>query len=296
MTFGFDCAIAMPIRPSVVVGRPSPLPCVHVLPASVVFHSPLPGPPLESEYGVRTRCQLAANSTSLLDGSIATSMNPALSDTNLMSCPVFPPSVVLERPRSGFADHAWPSAATYTVFGSFGLTTMRPIAPVFSSPMRVHVRPPSVDLKMPHPGEIVLRESSSPVPAHTCIVSDGAIASSPIETHGWLSNTGRNVVPAFVVFQIPPAAAAMKNDFDGLGIPTTLDGRPPMFAGPMLRQRNPASSVESSVMPPAFDTPVEIDTFAGGWRRGSAVRRRCVGCAGVVSVEVGRGCGGAGGF
>ena len=61
---------------------------------------------------------------------------------------------------------------------------MRPIAPVFSSPIAFHVSPPSVDLKMPQPGEIVLRESSSPVPAHTCIVSDGAIASSPIEMQG----------------------------------------------------------------------------------------------------------------
>src|SRR6266850_6665820 len=99
---------------------------------------------------------------------------------------------------------------------------------------------------MPQPGEIVLRESSSPVPAQTCIVSDGAIATSPIDTHFSLSKTGRNVVPALVVFQIPPAAAATKNVFDGLGIPVTLDTRPPMFAGPMLRQRKPASSVESS--------------------------------------------------
>src|SRR6266566_1455259 len=133
-----------------------------------------------------------------------------------------------------------------------------------------HVWPPSVDLKMPQPGEIVLRESSSPVPAHTCIVSDGAIATSPIETHFSLSNTGRNVVPALVVFQMPPAAAATKNVFDGLGIPTTLETRPPMFAGPMLRQRNPASRVESSVIPTALEasagvgTPAVTVTLLGG--------------------------------
>src|SRR3989442_9463428 len=125
------------------------------------------------------------------------------------------------------------------MLGSFGLTTMRPTAPVFSSPIRFHVSPPSVDLKMPQPGEIVLRESSSPVPAHTCVVSDGAIASSPIDTHFSLSNTGRNVVPALVVFQIPPAAAATKNVFDGLGMPVTLETRPPMLAGPLFRQRHP---------------------------------------------------------
>src|SRR5258706_5125534 len=169
------------------------------------------------------------------------------------------------------------------MFGLVGCTTMRPIAPDFSSPTRFHVRPPSVDLNMPHPGEIVLRESSSPVPAHTCIVSDGAIASSPIDTHFSLSNTGRNVVPAFVVFQIPPAAAAMKNMRDGLGMPATADTRHIMFAGPMLRQRHPARRVESSVMPPPLGTPVVTATLlgAGRWGRGSG---RCAGGGGAVGV------------
>src|SRR6266849_1458834 len=164
------------------------------------------------------------------------------------------------------------------MLGFVGCTTMRPIAPDFSSPVRFQVSPPSVDLKMPQPGEIVLRESSSPVPAHTCIVSDGAIASSPIDTHFSLSKTGRNVVPALVVFQIPPAAAATKNVREGLGIPATLDTRPPMFAGPMLRQRNPASSVESSVIPPLdvrLCIPVVTVTLlgAGRWGRGSCRAR-----------------------
>src|SRR5438093_8825107 len=132
------------------------------------------------------------------------------------------------------------------MLGLVGCTMMRPIAPVFSRPIAFHVMPPSVDLKMPQPGEMVLRESSSPVPAQTCIVSLGAIATSPIAMQRWLSNTGRNDVPALVVFQIPPAAPATKNVFEGLGIPTTLDTRPPMLAGPTLRQRNPASRVESS--------------------------------------------------
>src|SRR5258708_33740355 len=123
---------------------------------------------------------------------------------------------------------------------------MRPTAPDFSRPIDFHVRPPSVDLKTPQPGEIVLRESSSPVPAHTCAVSFDRTASSPIETQRWLSNTGRNDVPALVVFQMPPAAPAMKNVVDGLGMPTTLDVRPPIFAGPMLRQRKAARVAESS--------------------------------------------------
>src|SRR2546422_2446747 len=105
MTFASEAAIAMPIRPWVVVGRPPALTSVHVLLPSVVFQSALPGPPLLRKYGPRTRCQLAANSTSGFDGSIATSMKPAWGDTNLLSCQVCPPSVVLYRPRSAFADH-----------------------------------------------------------------------------------------------------------------------------------------------------------------------------------------------
>src|SRR6267378_101939 len=131
------------------------------------------------------------------------------------------------------------------MFGLVGCTMIRPIAPDFSSPIGFQVSPPSVDLKMPQPGEIVLRESSSPVPAHTCVVSLGVIATSPIEMQRWLSKTGRKVTPALVVLQIPPAAPAMKNVFDGLGMPATLDVRPPMLAGPRLRQRKPASRVES---------------------------------------------------
>src|SRR6266480_242501 len=133
------------------------------------------------------------------------------------------------------------------MLGLVGCTTMRPIAPVFSNPESFQVSPPSVDLKIPQPGEIVLRESSSPVPAHTCVVSEGAIATSPIETQRSLSKTGRKVVPALVVFQMPPAAAATKKVLDGLGMPTTLETRPIMLAGPTLRQRKPARSVESSV-------------------------------------------------
>ena len=91
-----------------------------------------------------------------------------------------------------------------------------------------------------------MREFGSPVPAHTCIVSLGAMASMPIEMTRWLSNTGRHVTPLLVDFQMPPAAAAAKNVFDGDGIPVTSDMRPIVFAGPTFRQRNPAIVRESS--------------------------------------------------
>src|SRR5438132_1670065 len=57
--------------------------------------------------------------------------------------------------------------------------------------------------------------------------------------------TSCHVWPPLVVFQIPPAAPATKNVFEGLGMPATLETRPPMLAGPTLRHRNPASRVES---------------------------------------------------
>src|SRR5262245_28492750 len=78
------------------------------------------------------------------------------------------------------------------------------------------------------------------------MVSLGAMASMPIEMTRWLSNTGRQVTPLFVDFQMPPAAAAAKSVFDGDGIPVTSEMRPIVFAGPMLRQRKPAIVTESS--------------------------------------------------
>ena len=65
--------------------------------------------------------------------------------------------------------------------GLAGSITTRPMRPVFSRPIRVHVLPASVDLKMPSPTEIWLRIHASPVPAHTVFGSDGATASDPID-------------------------------------------------------------------------------------------------------------------
>ena len=100
-----------------------------------------------------------------------------------------------------------PSAATYAVLGSVGCTTIRPIASVRSSPTRVQLRPPSADRYTPPPGEMELRESSSPVPAYSTSGLEGATARSPMEITASRSKTGWKVVPRLVVFQIPPAAA-----------------------------------------------------------------------------------------
>ncbi len=61
---------------------------------------------------------------------------------------------------------------------------------------------------MPYPGETLLRESSSPVPAQMIFGSLGAIAMSPIEATGACSQSGMKVVPALIVFQMPPVAPA----------------------------------------------------------------------------------------
>src|SRR6476646_5589946 len=112
MTFGLDREIDIPIRPLVVSGNPPPLTSAHVAPPSVVFHSPEPLPPDVRKYAPRTRWYAEANSTFGFDGSIATSTNPVESSMNLISFHVTPPSSVLYSPRSGFAFHAAPSAAT----------------------------------------------------------------------------------------------------------------------------------------------------------------------------------------
>src|SRR5436190_19893262 len=104
--------IARPMRPLVVSGKPPPLISVHVAPPSVVFHNAEPGPPLRRKYGPRIRSQLEAYNVLGSRGSMTMSMKPARSLTNLMSCHVCPPSVVLYRPRSGFGFQAAPRAAT----------------------------------------------------------------------------------------------------------------------------------------------------------------------------------------
>ena len=135
-------------------------------------------------------------------------MKPARSLMNLITVHVLPPSVVLYKPRARLGFHAEPITAMYTVFGSFGCTCSRPMCSVSDRPRKLHVRPPSVLLNTPQPGEMELREFCSPVPTYSVLVSDGAIAMSPIDMQRWFSKIGRNVVPALVVLKIPPPALA----------------------------------------------------------------------------------------
>src|SRR3954462_8936738 len=71
---------------------------------------------------------------------------------------------------------------------------------------------------------------------------------------------------------MPPPAAATKNVFDGLGMPTTSATRPSKFAGPTVRQRKPASVSESSVCASAVAAPLVTARPA----RSETKRKRCI--------------------
>src|SRR5690349_25002249 len=94
--------MSRPMRPIIgLSGRPLPESLVHFFPASTVFHKPLPAPPPLKPQGVRRRWYDAANRILGLDASIATSVKPVSLSTKLVFVHVLPPSVVLNRPRSG---------------------------------------------------------------------------------------------------------------------------------------------------------------------------------------------------
>ena len=83
---------------------------------------------------------------------------------NLVLVHVFPPSIVLKRPRSLFGPNRWPTAATYTMFGFVGCTTTRAIDWVSFRPMLTNVLPASVDLYIPSPNDELCLLFGSPVP------------------------------------------------------------------------------------------------------------------------------------
>src|SRR5579872_6621675 len=100
------------------------------------------------------------------------------------------------------------------MFALFGSMAMRPMCCELLRPLNVQCIPPSVDLYTPAPGSIVLREFGSPVPAQTTFVSLGAIASMPIAMMFSLSKMGRQEMPLFIDFQMPPPAAATYSVFE----------------------------------------------------------------------------------
>ena len=69
---------------------------------------------------------------------------------------------------------------------------------------------------------------------------------SPRETTFSLSKRGKKVVPALMVYQMPPAADATYHTLWFEGSTSMSVTRPLMLAGPMLRQRKAAMVAESS--------------------------------------------------
>src|SRR6185437_280549 len=120
---------------------------------------------------------------------------------------------------------------------------------------------------------MVLREFGSPVPAQTIFVSDGAMASMPNDATSLSSNSGRQLMPLFVDFQMPPAAAAMYRVLDGPGMPCTSDTRPLKFEGPTARHGNPATNVESS---DCAEAGALSETTVAAPARAVSTRNRCI--------------------
>src|SRR3954467_13177106 len=91
---------------------------------------------------------------------------------------------------------------------------------------------------MPFPHDELLREFPSPVPTQTIFGLFCETATEPVEATGSLSNTGCHVVPLFVVRNTPPVPTAAKIVYGSFSLTAKSAMRPPMFAGPIARQRS----------------------------------------------------------
>src|SRR5215470_17132196 len=91
---------------------------------------------------------------------------------------------------------------------------------------------------MPLPHEELLREFPSPVPTQTIFGLFCDIATEPVDATACLSNTGCHVVPLFVVRSTPPVPTATKIVYGSFSFTAKSAMRPPMFAGPIARQRS----------------------------------------------------------
>ena len=83
------------------------------------MYIPEPVPPELNVQGLRRCSHMAAISLLGFDGSTTKSAQPVFSFTYNDFVQVFPPSVVLNTPRSGCSPQGEPIAATYTVLGLF---------------------------------------------------------------------------------------------------------------------------------------------------------------------------------
>src|SRR5215831_11718899 len=134
-----------------------------------------------------------------LFGSAEISEQEVCGSTNSTRFQDFPPSTVLNTPRSSLGPHSRPMPHAKTRSALCASITMRAILSDFSRPMCVQCSPPSTDLYIPSPIDALLRGLPSPVPTYITFGSLGAIAIAPIDETSCLSKTGLKVVPPFVV-------------------------------------------------------------------------------------------------
>src|SRR6188474_560647 len=93
---------------------------VHVSPPSVDLKRPLPGPPLDIWYSTRNASHRAAYITFGFLRSIEMSTAPVLSSRKSVFFQLFPPSVLLNTPRSALGAPYLPNEATKTTSGLVG--------------------------------------------------------------------------------------------------------------------------------------------------------------------------------
>src|SRR5437763_457254 len=89
------------MRPRTPSGSPWPARRFQLVPPSIDFQRPLPGPPEVRLHGERTTCQVAAKSTFGLRGSNTTSIAPvdgATPSASLTGVHSMPPSALLNTP------------------------------------------------------------------------------------------------------------------------------------------------------------------------------------------------------
>ena len=146
MRLEFDGAMATSILPTGDFGNPGCASRSQVVPPSFDRYTPLPGPPLNIAQVCITTSQVPASRRSGLLGSIDMPEQPVSGFTKSTRCQFFPPSIVRYTPRSCCGPVVRPSAQANTMSGLVGWTSMRPMRPVSSRPMCVHVLPASADL------------------------------------------------------------------------------------------------------------------------------------------------------
>src|ERR1017187_8211815 len=97
--------------------------------------------PLTIVHGLRSPCQIDANTTFGFPGMSSRSAAPLLSETYSTFFHDLPPSFVRKTPRSVLDVNGFPSAAAYAMFGLDGCTRIVEIWPTSRRPMKLHVFP-----------------------------------------------------------------------------------------------------------------------------------------------------------